>query len=267
MARAARERGEQERALWPERPASAANRSGGHRQGVAPARSGSSLKRMAINLLTVEMGRPRGTRPSRRLRRSGRIPAVVYGMGENAVTVSVDQADLRGALSTVAGLNALITLDIDGGRQHSIVKDLQRHPVRRDVLHVDFLRINPDHEVEVEVPLVLVGDAKNVTQASGMVDQVMHRVPVWAKPADIPTEVTADVSELEVGSSLRVSDIDLPAGVRVAGDPDATFAVGLITRSTKEYLRQLKAAEEEAEALIVMGEAGDSEEADAADES
>lgn len=222
---------------------------------------------MATNLLTAETGRTRGTRPSRRLRRTGRVPAVVYGMGDNPIAVSVDRADLRGALSTDAGLNALITLEVDGDRQLSIVKDLQRHPVRRDVLHVDFLRIDPDHEVVVDVPLVLVGEAKKVTQASGMVDQVMHQVPLLAKPSDIPTEVTADVSDLEVGSSLRVSDIELPAGVTPAGDPDATFAVGLITRSTKEYLRQQKALEEEAEALIVMGEAAEVEEADADEES
>jgi len=216
---------------------------------------------MAMNLLKAEIGRERGTRPSRRLRRTGRVPAVVYGMGGEPLTVSVDKTDLRAALSTDAGLNALITLDVEGGRQLSIVKDLQRHPVRRDVLHVDFLRIDPDREVEVDIPLVLTGEAKKVTQASGMVDQVMHHLPVLAKPADIPVEVTADVSDLEVGSSLRVSDIDLPAGVTPAGDPDATFAVGLITRSTKEYLRQLKAEEEAAEALIVMGEAAEDDEA------
>lgn len=216
---------------------------------------------MAVNHLKAETGRPQGTRPSRRLRRSGRVPAVVYGMGTEPVTVSVDKTDLRAALNTDAGLNALITLDIDGGRQLSIIKDLQRHPVRRDVLHVDFLRIDPDNEVEVDIPLVLIGEAKKVTQASGMVDQVMHHLPVRAKPDDIPVEVTADVSDLEVGSSLRVSDIDLPAGVTVAGDADATFAVGLITRSTKEYLRQQKAEEEAAEALIIMGEAADDEEA------
>ena len=220
-----------------------------------------------MNLLTAETGRERGTRPSRRLRRTGRVPAVVYGMGDNPIQVSVDRADLRGALSTDAGLNSLITLEVDGDRQLSIVKDLQRHPVRRDVLHVDFLRINPDLEVEMEVPLLLVGEAKKVTQASGMVDQVMHSVPLLAKPADIPVEVTADVSDLEVGSSLRVSDIALPAGVTAAGDPDATFAVGLITRSTKEYLRQQKALEDEAEALILMAEAEEDEEADADDES
>ena len=134
------------------------------------------------------------------------------------------------------------------------------------MLHVDFLRIDPDHEVEVDVPLILMGEAKKVTQASGMVDQVMHHLPVLAKPADIPVEVTADVSDLEVGSSLRVTDIELPEGVTPAGDPDATFAVGLITRSTKEYLRQQKAEEEEAEALIVMGEAADDEQAAAAED-
>ncbi len=214
-----------------------------------------------MNLVKAEIGREQGTRPSRRLRRTGRVPAVVYGMGAEPLTVSVDKTDLRVALNTEAGLNALITLDVEGGRQLSIVKDLQRHPVRRDVLHVDFLRIDPDQEVEVDVPLILTGEAKKVTQASGMVDQVMHHLPVLAKPADIPVEVTADVSDLEVGSSLRVSDIDLPAGVTPAGDGDATFAVGLITRSTKEYLRQLKAEEEAAEALIVMGEAADDEEA------
>ncbi len=219
-----------------------------------------------MNLVKASTGREHGTRPSRRLRRTGHVPAVVYGMGGEPVAVSVEGADLRGALSTEAGLNALITLDIDGGRQLSIIKDLQRHPVRRDVLHVDFLRIDPDREVEVDVPLILIGEAKKVTQASGMVDQVMHHLPVLARPDDIPVEVTADVSDLEVGSSLRVTDIELPAGVTAAGDPDATFAVGLITRSTKEYLRQQKAEEEAAEAQIIMGEAAGDDEAAAQDE-
>ncbi len=218
---------------------------------------------MVMNLVKAETGRERGTRPSRRLRQSGRVPAVVYGLGAEPETVSVDKTDLRVALNTEAGLNALITLDLESGRQLSIIKDLQRHPVRREVLHVDFLRIDPDHEVEVEVPLVLTGEAKKVTQANGMIDQVMHRLPVFAKPEDIPSEVTADVTDLEVGSSLRVSDIDLPSGVTPSGDPDATFAVGLITRSTKEFLRQQKEEEEEAETLIVMGDAEQGEEATA----
>ena len=216
--------------------------------------------------LTAETGRTPGTRPSRRLRRTGRVPAVMYGKGADSLTLSVDQADLRAALATEAGANALITLEVAGARQLSIIKDLQRHPVRREILHVDFLRIDPDDEVDVEVPLLLTGEAKKVTQASGMVDQIIHRLPVRAKLADIPVEVVADISDLEVGSSLRVGDIALPDGVAVAGDPGATFAVGLITRSTKEYLRQLAQAEAESE-MAEAADSGDETAAGAADES
>ncbi len=172
------------------------------------------------------------------------MPAVVYGLGAEPEVVSVELGDLRVALSTDAGLNALIALQVDGKEQLCLVKDLQRHPVRRSVLHVDFLRIDEQNEVETEVPLILTGEPKKVTLASGMVDQVLHYVTLLAKPADIPAEVYADVSELEVGESLRVADISLPAGVTASGDPDAPFAVGLITRSTKEYLRELKEEEE-----------------------
>lgn len=216
---------------------------------------------MSDLLLAAETGRESGSRPSRRLRRTGRIPAVVYGLGADTVAISVDGPELRAALNTDAGLNALITLDVEGDKQLSIVTDLHRHPVRRDVLHIDFLRIDPDAEVLVEVPLVLFGEAKLVTQASGMVDQIIHNLAVTARPSDIPVEVRADVSDLEVGTSLRVSDIVLPAGVTPAGDADATFAVGVITRSTKEFLRAERLAEEEAEleALALLEGEGDGE--------
>lgn len=202
---------------------------------------------MSDLLIAATTGREVGSRPSRRMRRTGRVPAVVYGLGADPLTISVDDSELRAALNTEAGLNAVITLEVDGDSQLSIITDLQRHPVRRDVLHVDFLRIDPDAEVVVEVPVVLVGEAKKVTQASGMVDQIIHTVPLSARPADIPTEVQADVSDLDVGSSLRVSDLVLPPGVTPAGDPEAMFAVGVITRSTREFIRAERLAEEEAE--------------------
>lgn len=217
---------------------------------------------MATVTIRAETGRTTGSRPSRRLRRSGRVPAVVYGMGIEPLSVSVDYADLRAAFTTKAGLNALISLNVDGNEYLSIVKDLQRHPVRREVLHVDFLRIDSESKVEVEVPLVLIGDAVKVTQASGMVDQVLHHLQVRSKIDVIPAEVTADVSKLQVGGSLRVSDIEFPSGVETVGDPEATIAVGMITRSTKEYLRQQQALEAEAEAVAygdavpISGESG-----------
>ncbi len=203
---------------------------------------------MSELLLKAEVGRAEGTRSSRRLRRDGAIPAVVYGLGGESQTVSIAWADLRQALTTDQGLNALITLEIEGSKQLSLVKEIQRHPVRRDVLHVDFIRVDADAEVEVEVRLVLTGEAKAVEQASGMVDQIIHNLAVLAKPDSIPEELHADISDLEVGNSLRVSEIEFPPGVRPAGDPDTAFAVGLITRSTKEFIRAEKAASEAAAA-------------------
>lgn len=207
--------------------------------------------------IKAETGRSKGSRPSRRLRREGRVPAVLYGMGADPINVSVGLHELRHAVSSEAGLNVLIGLEIEGDEHSCFIKELQRHPVRNEVLHVDFARVDPDGEVEVSVPLLLTGEAKKVTQASGMVDQVIHHLPVRARIDDIPIRVTADVSGLEVGSSLRVADIDLPAGVTPAGDPEAPFAVGLITRSTKEYLRQLKAQQDE-ETTLAEEPTGDS---------
>src|SRR5262245_43602863 len=101
-------------------------------------------------VLTADPTRTTGTGASRRLRREGQIPAVVYGLGADPVAVSVGWRELRQCLKTDAGINAVINLDVDGTRHLSIVKDIQRHPVRRDVIHVDFLRVDPTAEVTVD---------------------------------------------------------------------------------------------------------------------
>jgi len=222
---------------------------------------------MSELLLKASTGRTEGTRPSSRLRRSGQIPAVVYGLGSDPLPVAVEWLELRSVITTDLGLNALITLDIDGKKQLSLVKDIQRHPVRRDVLHVDFIRVDEDAEVEVEVPLILTGEAKLVERANGMVDQLIHNLPILAKPDSIPEVLHADISALEVGNSLRVSEIELPAGVRPAVDPDIAFAVGLITRSTKEFLRSEAAAEAAAEGEVEGEGEGEGAEPEATEES
>jgi len=109
---------------------------------------------MSEIVLSAETTRATGTRSSRRLRRAGRIPAVVYGLSQDPVSIDVAWVDLRLALTTDAGVNAVIHLELSGEKQMSIVKDIQRHPVRRDVTHVDFLRIDPTQPVPVAVPIV-----------------------------------------------------------------------------------------------------------------
>jgi large subunit ribosomal protein L25 len=183
-------------------------------------------------VLTAESTRDLGTRPSRRLRREGRVPGVVYGMGNDPVPVSVVWRELRACLKTDAGVNAVIDLDIDGSRHTSIVKEIQRHPVRRDVIHVDFLRVDPNKPVTVEVPVTLVGEAKKVAALQGVVDQQLFRVAVSVRPDSIPNELELDVSDLDIGDQITVADLALPAGVTAVSEADATVVQGLATRST-----------------------------------
>jgi large subunit ribosomal protein L25 len=182
--------------------------------------------------LTATTGRATGTGPSRRVRTDGQIPAVVYGLGRDPLAVSVPWAELRRVLSTEAGQNALIELEIDGERSLSMVTDLQRHPVRRDVIHVDFLRIDPDHPLSVDVPIALHGIAPAVEARKGMIDQLMYTLTVQARPADIPSQVDADISHLEIGTTYTVSDLTMPEGVSTNVDPSTVVAAGSPTRST-----------------------------------
>ena len=200
---------------------------------------------MADLVLNTEEKTTIGSRSSRRLRRDGKVPGVLYGLGQDPEIFSVDYGDLRGALTTDAGLNALIQLSINGTNQLSILKTLQRHPVKDEVIHVDFVRVDPNQELAVEVPIILEGVAKKVTDQNGMVDQTMFSLSVLSLPDSIPNELTADVSELEINDAIRVSDVVLPEGVRTEVDPEEAIAVGTVTRSTMESMAAEEASEVE----------------------
>ena len=207
--------------------------------------------------LKAVTGRELGSSSTRRLRRTGQIPAVVYGLTEEPVPVAVNYSEARVALSTDAGLNALLNLDIDGETQLCLVKDLQRHVVRDEVTHIDFIRVDPNAEIELEVPVILTGEARAVTQVSGMVDQAMFAIAIATKPTSIPNEIEIDISEMEVGESIRVEDVRLPEGVRAVSPADDAVATALVTRSTLEAMRADDAAE------LAEAEEGDAPAADA----
>jgi len=189
---------------------------------------------MAEITLNAETGRATGSRSSKRLRAAGKVPGVVYGHGSEPVPVAVEWKPLRQALTTEAGLNALINLVMDGQRQLSIVKEFQRHPVQQIVTHVDFLLISRDEAITVDVPVLLEGEAERVTNEDGMVDHVLFTLAITAKPADIPNELTIDISAMELGDTLRVSDLQLPTGVTTDVDPEEAIAIAQITRATIE---------------------------------
>ena len=185
---------------------------------------------MAEITLKADVGRPTGTRVSKRLRAAGRVPGVVYGLDSDPVPVDVDWRELRHALTGEAGLNALIDLEFGGHSELSIVKSLQRHPVHHTVTHVDFLLIRRDVAISVDVPIVLQGEAEEVLKEGGMVDQILTTLTVAAKPADIPNELTIDISGLVVGDAVRVGDLSLPSGVTTEVDPEDPVVTAAIVQ-------------------------------------
>jgi len=181
--------------------------------------------------LTASTGRETGTRPSRRVRREGRVPAVVYGGGDPAVSVTVDRRELRRVLSTDAGQNALITLSVDGDSLLTVVKDLQRHPVRRDVTHIDFLKVDASQPIEVEIPIRLVGEAKEVNTNGGITEQRLTALKVLVRPDSIPDSVEVDISDLTLTTSIQVKDLVLPEGCEAITDADQAVVTAELTRA------------------------------------
>lgn len=202
--------------------------------------------------LSVERRELHGSPNSRRLRAAGKIPGTVYGMGAAPESVTVERSELRRALSTGAGMNALIRLQVGSESFPTLVKELQRHPVRRDPIHIDFQRIDPETAMQLTVPIVLVGEAKLVTSNGGMVEQRLNALLVSVRPDSIPNEIRYDVSGLELEGVVTVADLALPDGVTTEVDPASPVVMGSLTRAA------MVAGKDESEGGA-EGEAGEGE--------
>jgi large subunit ribosomal protein L25 len=218
--------------------------------------------------LRAVTGREVGSRSSRRLRREGRVPAVVYGREVDETTaVDVDARELGAALGTEAGLNALITLDVEGKEILTVPREVQRHPVRGEITHLDFVNISLTETIQADVAIEIVGIPYGVSQDGGIMETVRNTVLVEALPSDIPSSIELDVSALLIGDSLKIADLaDAAAGVTILDD--AEFAVvtvqapRIVEEEVPEELEELEGEEIEGE----EGEAAPDAEAEAADE-
>ncbi|HVA10119.1 MAG TPA: 50S ribosomal protein L25 [Acidimicrobiales bacterium] len=211
---------------------------------------------MADVTLAAEVGRPLGSRATRRLRREGKIPGVIYGHGTDPVSVAVEARELRHALNGEAGANQLLSLETGSGTYLTLAREMQRHPVAQTVTHVDFQIVRRDEVISADVPIVLTGEALEVQHGDGLVDQQMFTLPIRALPAAIPTSVEIDITELTIGAQLRVSDLTLPDGVTTDVDPETAIAIGQPPR--------VVVLEEEGEAVEGEEAAADAEGAPAA---
>jgi large subunit ribosomal protein L25 len=150
------------------------------------------------------------------------------------ISLSVARRDLRVALSGPAGQNTILSLNIGGTSYNAIVKEMQRHPVRRTVAHIDFVQINLSEEITMQVPVHLVGTAKAVVSAGGLVDPAVDTIEVRTTPANVPNEISIDISDLTPDSVIRLSEIPMPAGVSAIGDPDMPVVTVLMSRAATE---------------------------------
>jgi large subunit ribosomal protein L25 len=196
-----------------------------------------------------------GSRPAGRLRREGLVPAVVYGLGNDTVTVTVPQRELAHILAGASGANTLINLEFDGDSMLTLVRQIQRHPTRGELVHVDFIRIRRDVAVSADVPLHLVGEPAGVRDG-GLLEQLVFSVTVEAMPGNIPVVFELDVSELVIGDQRRASELSLPADVTTQLDPETVVAQVAAPRVV---------VEEEVEGEPVEGEEGEVAEGAAAE--
>lgn len=213
---------------------------------------------MSETVLVAETGRATGSANARRLRREESIPAVVYGQGMDPISITVARRDLRLALSGSAGMNTVLDLTVDGTVYPAIVKDIQRHPVKRTVQHVDFIQVNLNEEIRVNVPVRLEGEAKDVMANNGLVDLAMNEIEVETTPRNIPDEIVIDVTDMTMDTVITIGDIELPAGVVSTHDAEAAVVTVLVMRATEED-EAAEGAEGETE-----GEAAEGGEAEAA---
>ncbi len=215
-------------------------------------------------VLVAETGRPTGSANSRRMRREDHIPAVVYGQGMEPITIAIVRRELRHALSGPAGVNTVLDLTVDGKVYPAIVKELQRHPVRRNVSHIDFIQVDLNEEILIAIPVRLEGEAKAVIEEGGLVDPAVDTIEVRTTPRNIPNEIVIDITDMTMDSVITLADIKLPAGVTATADPETAIVTVLVTREEELPEGEAAEGEEGAEGEDKAGEGAAEGEAEAA---
>lgn len=178
--------------------------------------------------LKTQIREETGKKVTKGLRKAGLIPAVVYKEGKKTVHIKINEKDLLGALHTKAGENVLISLKIEDGSRRKdkgrvvIIKEIQHHPIKDQILHVDFQEISLTEKLEVDVPIVIKGEAEGVVKDEGVMEHVLWEVKVECLPADIPEKIEVDVTSMKIGDSILVKDLDTPPGVKILVDSEQT---------------------------------------------
>ena len=201
---------------------------------------------MATAQLSATARNTSGKGAARTLRRDGRVPAVIYGHSRDPLSLSVPAREFERLLERIAAENTVIELSIDGSMSRTLIREIQRHPVRRNVLHVDFQELVAGERVIVAIPIVLQGTPDGVRHAGGILNQIMQELECRVDPLNMPSRIEIDVTSLTIGHSIHVNEIAIPDGVEVLDDPEAAVCVVAAPKAEEEVLPPAGAAPEAA---------------------
>jgi large subunit ribosomal protein L25 len=180
---------------------------------------------MASASLKATVRSDAGTGVARKLRQSGTIPAIIYGHGRDPQMLTIEAREVERLFSSIAAASTVIELSVDGGVARTLVREIQRHPVKRNILHIDFQQLVAGEKVSVSIRIKFTGTADGVRNSGGILAETMHQVDVRVDPSQIPEFIEVDVTPLTIGHSIHVRDLTLPEGVVALDDPGATVCV------------------------------------------
>jgi large subunit ribosomal protein L25 len=220
--------------------------------------------------LSAERREGSGKGPARQSRLQKKVPAVIYGHGRATQSLSVDGATLEKALTGIDPESTLIELTVDGKKTRTLIREIQRHPIRPDIIHVDFYEIHADEKVKLKVPVHLVGTPDGVRNAGGVLDQVTREVEIEVLPEHIPDRVELDVTLLIIGQAIHVRDLKI-ANAHILTLADLTIATVVPPRAEEVVAPTAEAVAETTEPELIRkvrdeeGEEGEAVEGKAAD--
>lgn len=214
--------------------------------------------------IKVEKREKTGKESVKKLRNQGYVPAIVYSEDTN-IALAISFSDLKTLRSIHFSESAVIDMEIGGGKKAEsipvLIKDIQYHPLTEDVIHIDFLKVSLKEKIRVHVPLVLKGEAKQVKEESGTIEQILRELEVEGLPLDIPEKIEVDVSGLTIGHSLHVSDLVIPVNISIVSESAATVVTALAKEEeAEEEAPAEEGASAEPEVIKEKKEAGSEEE-------
>jgi len=192
-----------------------------------------------------------GKGAARTLRSAGQIPAVIYGHAREPLSLAIPAREVEKLLERVSAESTVIELTLASGVARTLIREVQRHPFKKQILHIDFQELVAGEKVSVNVPIVLVGTPDGVRLSGGILSQVMSELAIRVDPVNIPRRIEADVTHVVIGHSLHVSDLKVPEGVEILDELDATIAVVSAPKVEAEPTPAPEAAEAGAEPELI----------------